>query len=149
MDGTRDAPVEVRRIPGLRLLAGGHAALSDIVVESRDEIGVRSHGLSMLPPPLQASWKRVALTPNRKNEGAREDLRFRCAVLTTTHVRCRASACELICMQVPLHQFAFFVTLGRELTKGAWKAWRDECIAARRDVDHFEEQWWRAVRSDF
>ena len=91
MDATSNAPAKVRRIPGLRLLAGGHAAVSDIVVESRDEIGVRSHGLSLLLHPLQASWTRVPLTPNGKNKGAREDLRFRCSVLTGTHVRCRAS----------------------------------------------------------
>ena len=97
---------------------------------------------------MQVPWTRVAITPNKKNKGAREDLRFRCSALTDTHVRCRASACAPMRLQVPLHQFAFFITLDRELTDKAWRKWRRECRAAKVDVDHEKQRWWRAVRCE-
>jgi len=73
----------------VRTLVGGDTAVSDIAVEWRTKSGVppQLRAACATPRCAQAPWRPVALSPNEKNGGAREDLRFKCAVLSRTHVR--------------------------------------------------------------
>ena len=80
---------EVERLD-VRVLAGDHHAVSDIAVEWRPSLNVPSPPRANCVATLrvQAAWRSVTYTPNAKNDGAREDLRFRCKTLTPTYVRC-------------------------------------------------------------
>ena len=81
---------EVSPVPGVPVLVGGHTAVADIAVEYRRSLKVPSPFGSALHISAQAKFRPVACTPTERNDGTREDLRFRCKPLTDTRVRpCR------------------------------------------------------------
>ena len=64
---------EVSRVPGVRVLVGGHTAVADIAVEYRRTLKVLSSLGSALHISAQAKFRPVARTPTERNDGARED----------------------------------------------------------------------------